>query len=100
MLCPAALSRSGMGADATESALGQEGQCGFDLAAAEASVALELVQLGGERGEQHVDQSVRFGQFGRDQQGTNMGAPETVGAGNEAGAAGLAVQGEVQVAVQ
>jgi hypothetical protein len=52
-------------------------------------MALVLVQLGGERGEQHVDQGVQVpGGLGPiavlGEQGPDVGPPEPVGAGGEA----------------
>jgi hypothetical protein len=71
-----------------------------------APVPLVLVQVGGEGGEEHVDQGVEAVPIGGpvaaglDHQGPDVGVPEPVGPGGEAPGAGLGAEGQVQVAFE
>lgn len=74
--------------------MGQPSESVADLGWAELK-SLALVKLGGERGEQDIGETVRMRDIGLPQQGADVGEPEPVGAGPEAGAADLGAEDQV-----
>ncbi len=81
--------------------MSEVGEGAHELLAADPALAEVLVELAGQGGKEHFGEGVsRVGQVGGAQQDPQVRTPEAVGAGAEAGVAGLGGEGEVEVLVE